>query len=555
MPYLKKVKIKGQDYYYLFHTVRSGKKYLKESKYLGKELPKNIEQLKEEFLQEIKSTHKSKHSKLIESLTSLERKILPLLRTIKKSSTLIKESNLQEVEVLRALQWLQNKNLIETKKTTKELIILDKNGELYLKQGLPERKFLKALTKPLTLEEIQKKANLEKDEINVCLGLLKKRNLIQLGEKITRLKEEDSILKLAEEFLKSLPLDPKTLSEERLYIFHEFKKRREILKEDLTKDVEINLSQLGEELSKENLKINLIETLTSDMLRTGSYKNKRFRRYDVKINVPKIYSGRRHFVNQAIDYSKRIWLDLGFKEMEGNIINTSFWNFDALFTPQDHPARDLQDSIFLTQKGTLPKEFANKIKEMHEHGDKNSKGWQYKWDEEKAKKLVMRTHTTVLSALTLSKLKKEDLPAKFFAIGNNFRNETVDWSHSFEFEQTEGIVIDPNLNFKHLLGYLREFFNKMGFEKVRFRPAFFPYVNIGTEVDIYHPIKKKWIELGGAGIFRQEVTTPLLGKPIPVLAWGLGIGRILMDYYELNDLRDLKKNDVKQLREIKAWLK
>ncbi|KKR85769.1 MAG: Phenylalanine-tRNA ligase alpha subunit, partial [Candidatus Azambacteria bacterium GW2011_GWF1_41_10] len=152
------------------------------------------------------------------------------------------------------------------------------------------------------------------------------------------LKEEDSILKLAEEFLKSLPLDPKTLSEERLYIFHEFKKRREILKEDLTKDVEINLSQLGEELSKENLKINLIETLTSDMLRTGSYKNKRFRRYDVKINVPKIYSGRRHFVNQAIDYSKRIWLDLGFKEMEGNIINTSFWNFDALFTPQDHPA-------------------------------------------------------------------------------------------------------------------------------------------------------------------------------------------------------------------------
>ncbi|MDP2672750.1 MAG: phenylalanine--tRNA ligase subunit alpha, partial [Nanoarchaeota archaeon] len=553
MPYLKKVKIKGQYYYYLFHTVRSGKKYLKESKYIGKILPKNIEQLKEEFLEEIKSTPKSKHQKLIESLTPLERKILPLLKTIKKSSTLIKESNLQEVEVIRALQWLSNRNLIETKKTTKELITLDKNGKLYLEKGLPERRFLQALTKPLTLEELQKKANLEKDEINACLGLLKKRNLIQLGQKITKLKEEDSILKLSEEFLKNLPLDPKTLSDEQLHILKEFQKRKEILKEDLTKDIEITLTLLGEELSKENLKINLIETLTSEMLKTGSYKNKKFRRYDVKIQVPKIYSGKRHFVNQAIDYAKRIWLDLGFKEMEGDIINTSFWNFDALFTPQDHPARDLQDSIFLKQKGTLPKEFSQKVKEMHERGDKNSKGWQYDWDEEKAKKLVMRTHTTVLSAQTLAKLKKEDLPAKFFTIGNNFRNETVDWSHSFEFEQTEGIVIDPNANLRNLLGYLREFFNKMGFEKVRFRPAFFPYTEPSVEVDVYHPIKKTWIELGGAGMFRPEVTTPLLGEPIPVLAWGLGIGRILMDYYELSDLRDLKKNDIKQLREMKAW--
>jgi len=240
--------------------------------------------------------------------------------------------------------------------------------------------------------------------------------------------------------------------------------------------------------------------------------------------------------------------------MTGSIINSSFWNFDALFTPQDHPARDLQDSIFLKSSEKLPEIF-KKVKEMHESGDSNSKGWGYKWDEEKAKKLVMRTHTTVLSALTLSKLKKQHTPAKFFAIGRNFRNETVDWSHSFEFNQTEGIVIDPNANFRHLLGYLKEFFKKMGFEKARFRPAYFPYTFFSTEIDVYHPVKKQWLELGGAGIFRPEVVIPLLGEDIPVLAWGPGFDRMIMDYYKINDIRELYKNDIKQLREIKTWLK
>ena len=216
----------------------------------------------------------------------------------------------------------------------------------------------------------------------------------------------------------------------------------------------------------------------------------------------------------------------------------------------------MQDTFFINKKIELPdKKIVKAIKESHEKGVAGSKGWNYSWNEEEAKKVVLRTHTTCLSSQTLSKLKNEDLPAKFFAIGKCFRNETVDWSHGFEFNQTEGIVVDSNANFRHLLGYLKQFFKKMGFEKIRFRPAYFPYTEPSVEIDAFHPEKKVWLELGGAGIFRPEVTIPLLGKHIPVLAWGPGFDRILMDYYKIKDLRELYKNNLTKLRKMKFWIK
>lgn len=285
------------------------------------------------------------------------------------------------------------------------------------------------------------------------------------------------------------------------------------------------------------------------MLRTGTWREKSFRKYDLKSDVPRLYPGKRHFVNEAKKHAKQIWLDMGFKEMTGPIINSGFWNFDALFTAQDHPVREMQDTFFVKGKADLrDRKLVNLVKKEHENV------WKYKWNEEEAKRLVLRTHTTVLSARTIAALKKEDLPAKFFAIGRNYRNEALDWSHLFEFNQTEGIVVDPNANLRHLLGYLKEFFNKMGYDKVRFRPGYFAYVEPGVEIDVYVPERKTWIELGGAGIFRPEVVKPLLGKDIPILAWGPGFDRILMNYYKLKDIRDLYNNDLKQLREIKIWI-
>jgi phenylalanyl-tRNA synthetase alpha chain len=238
------------------------------------------------------------------------------------------------------------------------------------------------------------------------------------------------------------------------------------------------------------------------------------------------------------------------------MIQQSFWNFDALFTAQDHPVREMQDTFFINKEIELPnKKIVEQVKKAHEKGLDGSKGWQYIWNPEKAKKLVLRTHTTCLSAQKLCELKEEDLPVKIFALGKNFRNETVDWSHGFEFYQTEGIVIDKNANLCNLLGYLKQFYKKMGFEKIRFRPAYFPYTEPSLEVDVWHPEKKIWLELGGAGIFRPEVSVALLGKKIPILAWGQGVDRIIMDYYKIKDLRELYKNDLNQLRKIKYWMK
>ncbi len=272
--------------------------------------------------------------------------------------------------------------------------------------------------------------------------------------------------------------------------------------------------------------------------------------------MPKINRGRRHFVRQSIEYIKRIWTDLGFREMEGSIVHTAFWDMDSLFIPQDHPARQMQDTFYLKNPkfGKLPPIY-KKVKEVHENGgDTGSTGWQNIWSEDIARELMLRTHTTVLTAQTIAKVKKEDLPVKFFSVGKVFRNESLDWKHLFEFHQVEGFVLDEDINFRGLLGYLKEFFGKMGFKDVRIRPAHFPYTEPSAEIEVLNPIKNEWIELGGCGVLRPEVVKTLLGIDCPAIAWGFGLERIITAYYGITDLREIFKNDLKQLREMKEWM-
>ena len=568
MVYRKQVEIKGQKYWYLFHTVRSGDKYLKKSKYIGKELPKNIENIEKEFSEEVKMNKEDipkEIRELAESLHPYERKILPFLKEGISLKELVNTSKMQEIEVMRALQWLENKNILSIKKELKEIISLGKNGKIYLEKSLPEKRFLKAIEGITPVEKIKEKAGLEKDEINVCLGLLRKKLAIEIqeGMKIKITEQGKKLLQkpsFEELFLKQLPIDSKHLTQEQKYAFNELKKRKEVIKTDIVTERNVELAGLYNDLIKAKISFkNIIDELSPAIIKDKSWKNKSFRRYDIKINVPSISGGRRHFVNEAIAYTKQIWLEMGFKEMTGPLLQTSFWNFDALFIAQDHPGREMQDTFFIAnpEKGKLPsKKLVEDVKSAHENGfTTGSFGWKYNWNPREAMRNVMRTHTTVLSSRTLASLKKSELPAKFFAVGKCFRNETLDAHHLFEFNQTEGIVIDPNANFKNLLGYLKEFAHKMGYEKVRFRPAYFPYTEPSVEGDVYDPIHKKWIEVIAAGIFRPEVVKPLLGIEVPVLAWGPGLDRMITGMYGLGDIRDLYRNDIKQLREIKKWLK
>ncbi len=493
---------------------------------------------------------------IIASLSPLERKVIPFLHhTIKEIQ---KKTGLDETSVLRALKFLENKNLIQLVIEKTNHVDLGTNGIYYRKNGLPERKLIHVLEKRThsTLEEAMKASSLSDNEFKAALGALKKKALITLvnGKLALKASKEELTKKSPEEkLLETLPKEKESLTDEERYAFENLRIRKDIIQLVETKKITINLTELGKNLAHQEMNTEFIEEITPEIIKDP--KDKEFRRYDIVAPVPKIYGGKKHFVNQAIEYARNIWLEMGFKEMDGPVVDTSFWVFDSLFTAQDHQVRDMQDSFYLhSKKGALPdKALVAQVKKAHEQGIASSKGWNYKWDEEEAKKVVMRTHTTSLSARTLASLKEHDLPAKFFAIGKAFRNETIDWSHGIEFYQTEGIVIDENVTLRHLFGYLQQFYKKMGFEKIRFRPSFFPYTEPSVEIDVFHHERGQWFELGGAGILRPEVTAPLLGKPIPVLAWGQGFDRTIMDFYKIKDLRELYANNLTILRNKKVW--
>jgi len=237
-------------------------------------------------------------------------------------------------------------------------------------------------------------------------------------------------------------------------------------------------------------------------------------------------------------------------EIKGQIIQSSFWNFDALFQPQDHPAREMQDTFYLDSKAQIP-DFA-RVKEMHECGGAvGSTGWGGCWSAEVAKQEVLRTHTTAVTIKYLA--DHPEPPVKAFGIDRVYRREAIDATHTPEFEQLEGVVMDEGVTFRHLLGVLKEFYAKMGFEEVRFRPGYFPYTEPSVEPEVFID-GLGWVELGGAGVFRREVTAPF-GIEHPVLAWGLGVSRVAMLKLGLKDLRLLYQSDMEWLRQTPVSIK
>ncbi len=282
--------------------------------------------------------------------------------------------------------------------------------------------------------------------------------------------------------------------------------------------------------------------------------------FNVEARVKTPRTGKKHFYREIMDYARRVWKDMGFEEMSGDYVTSGLMNFDALYIPQDHPARELQDSFFMeTPAKTDLSIYGGKVqevKDVHEFGgDAGGKGWQYDWSREDAERNVLRTHTTDVSAKRLHEMEinEEELPKKFFCLGRAFRNETVDRTHNAEFYQTDGIVVGKDLSFRNLKGYLSEFFEKMGYSEFRLIPSYYPYTEMSVEVQVWDDEDEEWLGMGGAGMFRPEVVKPMLGFEATVLAWGLGIGRIAMINAELNDIRELYRNDIEILEQTPVW--
>jgi len=507
-------------------------------------------------------------SGLLAQLHPLERKALPHLRDGILQSELARVAGMQEVEAARALQWLENKGALTTAPVNDTLVSLDENGKKALAHGMPEARFLRAVQgSHTTRDAIIKAAHLDAQECDASVGVLKKQGLVEMNKdgKITltaagkKAKPENPEIAVLKRIEHGVALN--TLQEKEQKIVAELKNRKEYVALKERKDQRIALTDLGSALVKTDLsKFSFADALTREDLESGAWGGKTYRSFDVTAPVPKSVGGKTHFVTEAIEDVRKIWIEMGFTEMEGGIVQTAFWDLDALFVPQDHPARETQDTFYLANPATgdVQRDAFERVRDTHETGGTTgSVGWRAKFSRAESERLLLRTHTTVLSAQTLWAIRqgRAQMPGKYFTVGRVFRNEKLDWKHLFEFHQVEGIVVDPDATFSQLIGYLRVFFAKMGYPEIRLRPHHFPYTEPSVEVDVWHPVRRQWIELGGAGVFRPEVAKTLTGEDVPVLAWGLGLERIIVDKFGFTDLRDLYRNDLAQLRETPSFLR
>lgn len=294
------------------------------------------------------------------------------------------------------------------------------------------------------------------------------------------------------------------------------------------------------------VRVKLEADLTADMLRTGAWKDARFKNYNFNSVGVVPEGGHLHPLLKVRQHFREILLEMGFNEMPTNrYVESSFWNFDTLFQPQSHPARDMHDTFFLkkpTHCKDFPQEYGQRVKEIHEKGGFGSLGYQYKWDPKEASKNLLRTHTTAVSSQMLYKLAQqgEFKPMKYFSIDRVFRNETLDATHLAEFHQVEGLIADRNIGLSHLISLLKEFYEKIGIKQLKFKPAYNPYTEPSMEVFGYHPQLKKWVEIGNSGVFRPEMLRPMgLPEDVSVIAWGLSLERPTMIYYGINNIKDL----------------
>lgn len=292
--------------------------------------------------------------------------------------------------------------------------------------------------------------------------------------------------------------------------------------------------------------------LTTDMLRGDAWKQMKFKPLnigkDIRGQNPR--GGHMHTLLKYRSMIREIFLEMGFAEMPtNNFVESSFWNFDSLFQPQGHAARDAHDTFFLKEPQSAPmfldEEYAATVKATHEDGNGGkygSLGWRYDWSGTEAKRNLLRTHTTACSARMLYELGKQDTftPKKYFSIDRVFRNETLDYTHLAEFHQIEGLIADYDLNLGNLMAVIREFFAKLGITKLRFKPAYNPYTEPSMEIFSWHEEKKKWLEIGNSGMFRPEMLLPMgLPENVRVIAWGLSLERPVMIKYQYPDIRHL----------------
>ena len=485
----------------------------------------------------------------VHALHPIERSILNSLSSSDNIpvSSLVANTGLPVDQVRRGIEWLKFKRLIVIEQISTQRIFITSEGAEAAKNGLPERRLVNSLKEGnVTLAQVLASGAIKNEEINAAIAGARRNQWIQLidGKIIptpfvaTQSPEEIFLENMRE------TIEVSKLTDDEKRALEQLKKRPNFIEIKEEKESLISLTDAARQIIPRLSQENLERRLTTELISSGKWKVTKFDALDVEASAPIVYPGRRHPLIEIIDEVKEIFIGLGFSEIEGPIIQSGFWNFDALFTPQDHPAREMQDTFYISaQKHPIPatKDQILKISRVHKER------WNRLWDAQEGQRLVLRTHTTPVTVQHLAKVKSE--VGRFFSVGKVFRNEKVSYKHLVEFHQVEGVATAPNASLRELMGLQKEFYSKMGIKRIKFWPTFFPYTEPSLQSMVYNERLKKWVELFGMGIFRPEVTIPL-GIKTPVLAWGGGLERIAMLRFGLNDVRELYGNKLVWLRSV-----
>ena len=513
-------------------------------------------------------------SNIIKNLHPLEIKVL--LKYSQKddltSEKLQKELGYKEGHANQAFSWLTGKELVsETKRTQHTYYEITDLGRILAKDGTVEERFVKYIKEhgAQMLPIIAGALKIDNKDIGSAFGQLAKDGVLKMnsdkqaeatGKALPkRISIVSGLLKKAAAS-ENGQLDKENLSAEEQETIGGLAKKRGaadspfkvIERETVTYRLTDAYSKVVEMLKKAGITGNEIGEVTPQMLSSGEWKNGTFRSYNINIPPARIIPGRTNPYVQFLESVKDKLCSLGFQEFDGPLVETEFWNGDALFMPQFHAARDIHDVYRLknpTHAKVIEEPYLSNVRNVHENGgNTGSRGWNYKFDTEFTRRLILRSQGTVLSA---HQLHKAEIPGKYFGIVRCFRYDKVDATHLSDFYQTEGIVLGKDVNLKTLLGFLKMFATEIaGATEVKYVPGYFPFTEPSIEVHIKHPVLG-WFELGGSGIFRPEVTKAM-GIDVPVLAWGIGIDRMALMALGLNDLRELFCEDIEQVRLRKA---
>ncbi|EOA25743.1 hypothetical protein CARUB_v10019105mg [Capsella rubella] len=439
-------------------------------------------------------------------MAETERSILGFLQNsdqISDSGQFSSDHNLDHDQVKNVIKSLQAFRYIDAQEVIRKTWVLTEEGNKYATQGSPEVQLFSAVPEEGSISMVELKVQHVEDKMK---GLLLQ---IQQGKEV----DKDGI-----DFLKGRK---KLIEQVKWNGYCSIKKGPNYAPER---------RKVSTDLTRENLE---------------NWKELEFKEYNFNTKGAPLDSGLLHPLLKVRKQFKDIFVQMGFEEMPtNNFVESSFWNFDALFQPQQHPARDSHDTFFLKAPcttRTLPEDYVEKVKRVHESGGYGSRGYSCDWKREEANKNLLRTHTTAVSSRMLYALaQKPFVPKKYFSIDRVFRNEAVDRTHLAEFHQMEGLICDRGLTLGDLIGVLKDFFARLGMPKLMFKPAYNPYTEPSMEIFSYHEKLGKWVEIGNSGMFRPEMLRPMgLPEDVQVIAWGLGLERPTMILYGIDNIRDL----------------